>query len=98
MTPTSSRTADVQQAVLLTYITLAWMTIEGVASLLLGVNSQSLLLEAFGLDSGLELISAYVLLWRLTVELKANASETRIESVERRAAKIVGWTLYFLAA
>src|SRR5437773_417911 len=41
------RSDDVQFALLLTYITLGWMTIEGAASLLLGWASKSLLLEAF---------------------------------------------------
>ena len=57
MTPASSRTADLLQALLLTYITLAWMTIEGAASLALGWASHSLLLEAFGIDSIVELRS-----------------------------------------
>src|SRR2546430_17433713 len=58
------RSADVQIALLLTYITIGWMTIEGAASLLLGWASKSLLLEAFGIDSVVELFSAGVLLWR----------------------------------
>jgi hypothetical protein len=56
---------NVRLALLLTYITIAWMTIEGAASLLLGWASKSLLLEAFGIDSVIELFSAAVLLWRL---------------------------------
>ena len=47
----TSRSADLQTAILLTYITLGWMTIEGAASLILGWYSKSLLLEAFGMDS-----------------------------------------------
>src|SRR2546428_7272493 len=64
---TSQRSEDVRFALLLTYITLGWMTIEGAASLLLGWASKSLLLEAFGIDSVVELFSAGVLLWRLCV-------------------------------
>ena len=52
------RADDVRLALLLTYITLGWMTIEGAASLLLGWASKSLLLEAFGIDSVIELFSA----------------------------------------
>ena len=55
------RSDDVRFALLLTYITLGWMTIEGAASLLLGWASKSLLLEAFGIDSVIELFSAAVL-------------------------------------
>lgn len=90
------RSADVRIALWLTYITLVWMTIEGAASLLLGWASKSLLLEAFGIDSVVELFSAGVLLWRLKVEARGLADETRVESVERRAARWVGYSLYAL--
>src|SRR6266542_3385448 len=54
----ASRADAVRLALLLTYITLGWMTIEGAASLLLGWASKSLLLEAFGIDSVIELFRA----------------------------------------
>ena len=47
----SSRANNFKLALLLTYITLGWMTIEGAASLLLGWASKSLLLEAFALTA-----------------------------------------------
>src|ERR1035437_6753160 len=90
------RSDDVRFALLLTYITLGWMTIEGAASLLLGWASKSLLLEAFGIDSVIELFSAGVLLWRVRVEASGRVNETRVEAVELRASKWVGYTLYFL--
>jgi divalent metal cation (Fe/Co/Zn/Cd) transporter len=93
---TIAREGDVRTALLLTYITLVWMTIEGAASLLLGWASKSLLLEAFGIDSVIELFSAAVLLWRLGVELRAPSSSERIEVVERTAARWIGYSLYAL--
>jgi divalent metal cation (Fe/Co/Zn/Cd) transporter len=93
-----ARSDDVRLALLLTYITLGWMTIEGVASLLLGWASKSLLLEAFGIDSIIELFSASVLLWRLRIEASGHADEARVEAVEHRASRLVGYTLYFLVA
>jgi hypothetical protein len=90
------RSADVRVALWLTYITLVWMTIEGAASLLLGWASKSLLLEAFGIDSVVELFSASVLLWRLKVEASGLSDEAKAESVERRAARWVGYSLYAL--
>src|SRR5439155_26678591 len=92
------RADDVRLALLLTYITLGWMTIEGAASLLLGWASKSLLLEAFGIDSLIELFSASVLLWRLRIEASGRADEERVEAVEHRAYRLVGYTLYFLVA
>src|SRR5881397_4136206 len=93
-----SRADAVRQALLLTHITIGWMTIEGAASLLLGWASKSLLLEAFGIDSVIELFSAGVLLWRLRIEASGRADEARIETVEQRASRLVGYTLYFLVA
>ena len=90
------RSYDVRLALLLTYITLGWMTIEGTVALLLGWASKSLLLEAFGIDSVIELFSAGVLLWRLRVEGSGRADETRVEAVELRASRLVGSTLYLL--
>jgi len=94
----SSRDADIRLALLLTYITLGWMTIEGVASLLLGWVSKSLLLEAFGIDSVIELFSAGVLLWRLRIEASGAATSGHVDLVERRAARLVGYSLYVLVA
>lgn len=93
---TRERADDVRFALLLTYITLGWMTIEGAASLLLGWASKSLLLEAFGIDSLIELFSAGVLLWRLRVEASGVATSEHVEAVEHRAAKWVGYSLYLL--
>ena len=96
--PASPRDADIRLALLLTYITLGWMTVEGAASLLLGWASKSLLLEAFGIDSVVELFSAAVLLWRLKVEASGRATLQHVDLVERRAARLVGYSLYALVA
>ena len=60
-----SRRNDLRIALALTYVTLGWMVIEGGASLWLGWKSRSLLLDSFGIDSVLELVSAAVLLWQI---------------------------------
>src|SRR5213595_2946210 len=95
---TALRADTVRLALLLTYITLGWMTIEGAASLLLGWASKSLLLEAFGIDSVIELFSAAVLLWRLRVEASGVAAVERVDFVERRAARLICYSLYALVA
>jgi divalent metal cation (Fe/Co/Zn/Cd) transporter len=96
--PIRQRSKDIQLALRLTYITLGWMTIEGAAALLLGWASKSLLLEAFGIDSIIELFSASVLWWRLRIEASGLADKARVEAVEHRASRLVGYTLYFLVA
>src|SRR5213593_4971033 len=93
---TASRADAVRLALLLTYITLGWMTIEGAAALLLGWASKSLLLEAFGIDSVIELFSAAVLLWRLRIEAGGTATSEHVNFVEHRAARLVGYSLYAL--
>jgi divalent metal cation (Fe/Co/Zn/Cd) transporter len=92
----ASRADAVRLALLLTYITIGWMTIEGAAALLLGWASKSLLLEAFGIDSVIELYSAAVLLWRLRLEASGTATSEHVDLVERRAARLVGYSLYVL--
>src|SRR2546426_1337182 len=98
MESVGSRADAVRLALLLTYITLGWMTIEGAASLLLGWASKSLLLEAFGIDSVIELFSAAVLLWRLRIEASGTATSEHVNVVEHRAARLVGYSLYALVA
>src|SRR5947208_2523604 len=96
--PARKRSADVRLALRLTYITIGWMTIEGAASLLLGWASKSLLLEAFGIDSVIEVFSAAVLLWRLRVEASGTATSEKVNLVELRAARLIGYSLYALIA
>src|SRR5438552_2734701 len=98
MESVASRADAVRLALRLTYITIGWMTIEGAASLLLGSASKSLLLEAFGIDSVIELFSAAVLLWRLRIEASSAATSERVNLVERRAARLIGYSLYALVA
>jgi hypothetical protein len=57
-----------------------------------------LLLEAFGIDSVIELFSAAVLLWRLLVEASGTATSEHVDLVEDRAARLVGYSLYALVA
>jgi divalent metal cation (Fe/Co/Zn/Cd) transporter len=72
-------------------ITVAWMSIEAALSLLAAWQARSPALLAFGGDSGVELLSAVVVLWRF----HPNVSE---QHSERRAAQIAGVLLFALAA
>ena len=93
---TSDRFVDVNRALRLEWLTLGWMTVEAAVALAAGVLAHSLILEAFGADSVIELLSAGVLVWRLRVELKAGASFP--ETIEQRASRIGGGLLYALSA
>jgi divalent metal cation (Fe/Co/Zn/Cd) transporter len=85
----------VKQAFWLEWITIAWMVIEATIAVGSGIAAHSITLLAFGLDSVIELISAGVLLWRLTVELTHGQAFS--ERAEQRASKIGGALLFALA-
>jgi divalent metal cation (Fe/Co/Zn/Cd) transporter len=93
---TANRPAMIRKAFRLEYLTLAWMSLEAIVAIGSGVAAQSLVLIAFGLDSLIELVSAGVLVWRLTVELRHG--RTFAEAAERSAARIGGALLFLLAA
>ena len=94
---TMDRSADVRTGLVLEWITVAWMVVEVVGSVVTAVGAGSVVLLAFGLDSLVELASAGVLIWRLRLEFRGGTEE-QTESVERRAAGLVGWSLLVLAA
>jgi divalent metal cation (Fe/Co/Zn/Cd) transporter len=60
-----------------------------------GIIAHSLLLVAFGMDSVIELASASVLVWRLSVELRQGRAFSEV--TERRASRIAGGLLFALA-
>jgi len=76
-------------------ITVAWMLVEAALSIGAGLLAHSLLLVAFGLDSGIELITGAILLWRLSVQAHG-ASLTRVETAERQSAWVVAVALVVL--
>lgn len=90
-----SREAAIRSAFRLEYLTLGWMTVEAAVGIGAGIAAANLALIAFGADSLIELASAGVLLWRLTVELRHG--QQFAESAERRAARIGGALLATLA-
>ena len=62
----AARRALVRQAFRLEYLTLAWMVVEAAVAIGSGIAAHSITLLAFGVDSLIELVSAVVLIWRLT--------------------------------
>jgi divalent metal cation (Fe/Co/Zn/Cd) transporter len=90
------RSALISEAFRLEWLTVAWMVIEGAVAIGAGVAAGSLTLLAFGLDSAIELASAFVLIWRLNEELRYGRAFP--ERIERTASKIGGGLLFALAA
>jgi divalent metal cation (Fe/Co/Zn/Cd) transporter len=84
LTPATVRRIQRVQA-----ITIAWMTFEAAFSLWAAWRAHSPALAAFGGDSGIELFSAIIVLWRFR-----NHSS---EQAERTAARVAGALLILLA-
>jgi divalent metal cation (Fe/Co/Zn/Cd) transporter len=62
------------------WITVAWMTVEAAVALLAAVRARSVALAAFGVDSGIELLSAGTVLWRFRSGQRGEAAATKITS------------------
>lgn len=92
---TAERHELVARAFRLEWLTVGWMLIEAAAALAAGIAAGSLTLIVFGVDSLIELASAGVLIWRLTIEIKRG--EAFPEAVEQRAARIAAVLLLALA-
>ena len=92
----ANRISLIQQAFRLEWMTVGWMVVEAAVAIWSGVRSHNLALIAFGADSGIELLSATVLIWRLTLELKEGKHFS--EQTERIASYIAGGLLFALAA
>lgn len=75
----------------LSWFTVGYNVVEGVASVLAGGAAGSVALVGFGLDSFVESLSGMVMIWRFR---DGRHGERR----ERRAIRLVGWTFLVLGA
>jgi len=90
-----NRLSLIREAFWLEWATLAWMLVEGTVAISAALVAGSLSLLAFGIDSLIELLSAALLIWRLTVELRRG--EEFSERAEQVSARIGGALLFALA-
>lgn len=94
MKATASRDRLVRRGLLLAGLTIAWNVIEAVVAIGAGFAAGSLALVAFGFDSIIEVLSAWVVVWQFRGELRGGYDEER----ERRALKAIAVTFFVLAA
>jgi len=87
--------ALVRQARIAQVLTAAWMVVEFVVAIGAGIVAHSVALTAFGIDSGIELVTALVVLRHLMLHTEASTDE-ELDHRERQASRIVGWGLYAL--
>ncbi len=80
-----------RRARLLSWLSLAWMTVEGAVAILAGIAASSIALIGFGLDSAIEGFASVIIIWRFTGD--------RVFShvAERRAQKLVAVQFFILA-
>lgn len=87
----------VWMALQIEFVSLAWIVVEAVLSAVAALQSGSLALSAFSVDSAIELLSGLVLTSRLWLEFQYGEAGLS-EVVERVSSAIVGVCLFSLAA
>jgi divalent metal cation (Fe/Co/Zn/Cd) transporter len=84
-------TGDVRRARRLETATVGWNTLEAVVAVIGGLIASSVALTGFGLDSGIEILSALIVLSRLRSVNEPN------EEREHRALRVIAVTFFALA-
>lgn len=74
-------------------LTLGWNVIEGVVAIGAGIVAGSISLIAFGLDSGVEVSTSLVLMWRLAQERRGGC----MGDIDARATKVIAACFAVLA-
>ncbi len=82
---------DAARARLLSWISLGWITLEGVIGITAGIVAGSVALTAFGLSSVVEGLASVIVIWRFT------GSRTHSETSEASAQKAVAISFWLLA-
>ena len=83
-----------RKGLFLEYFTVGYNIIEAFASIVFGSIANSIALIAFGLDSVVESLSGFVLIWRLRQHGKIPEAEE--ERIEKKATRIVALTFFVL--
>lgn len=76
---------------LLSWLSLAWMSVEGAVAIGSGIAASSVALVGFGLDSVIEGVASVILIWRFT------GQRTFSHTAETRAQKLVAIQFFLLA-
>jgi divalent metal cation (Fe/Co/Zn/Cd) transporter len=76
---------------LLSWLSLAWMTVEGAVAIVAGIVAGSIALVGFGLDSAIEGFASVIIIWRFT------GHRVFSHAAEERAQKLVAVQFFLLA-
>ena len=88
---TSSRGSVARRARTLSWVSLIWMSAEGITGLIAGVQAQSISLLAWALGSVIEGLASVIVIWRFT------GTRTMSETAESRAQQAVAVSFFLLA-
>ncbi len=85
------RAALIGRVKLISWLSLVWMTAEGVIGTTAGIMANSIALIGYGVDSTITGIASVIIIWRFSGE------RARSDDAEVRAQKIVAVTFFMLA-
>lgn len=83
-----------KRALLLSYFTVGYNVIEGLASIAAGVIAGSSALIGFGTDSFVESLSGSIMIWRFRKH--SNMTHEEEERIEKKAVKFVAYAFFIL--
>jgi divalent metal cation (Fe/Co/Zn/Cd) transporter len=75
----------------LSWLSLGWMTVEGVVAIAAGIVAGSIALVGFGLDSAIEGVASVIIIWRFT------GQRVFSQAAETRAQRLVAVQFFLLA-
>jgi len=81
----------IRRAKALSWLSLAWMTVEGAVAISAALVAGSVALLGFGIDSAIEGLASVIVIWRFTGARRLS------ENAERRAQKAVAISFFLLA-
>ncbi len=88
---TGERDRLIGRAKALSWLSLAWMTVEGAVAITAALIAGSVALLGFGIDSAIEGLASVIVIWRFT------GSRRLSEQAERQAQKAVAVSFFLLA-
>ena len=89
--PDRDRDRLVRRAKALSWLSLAWMTIEGAVAITAALAAGSIALLGFGLDSVIEALASVIVIWRFTGPRRLS------DRAEERAQRLVAISFFLLA-
>ena len=85
-----------KRALNISYFSVGYHIIEGLVSVLAGLSAGSIALLGFGLDSFVESLSGFVIIWRFWNH--KGMSKQQEERAEKRALRLIAYSFFLLAA